>query len=128
MKLLQDPNPKKTSFLSGLLGELIIIGLILLAFVYGIGWLIMVLQAFIIFLFVVGVFPTGMDAKYLSNRLRYEQQWIYPSLNIFLYWIMSADPIFACLYFVAVVVLSMKYDSAIRRLDHKYTVKQNHQS
>jgi hypothetical protein len=126
MEMLQDPRPKKTSFLFATVCQIIAIAIIFLAFTHGIGWLIIVLQVWIIISFVLGVYPQKVDAKYLKNRLRFEQIYIYPTINTFFYGVMSADPILTTLYFIGSAFLAIKYSDCIKRLDYDYSVDQHY--
>ena len=123
MEMLQDPRPKKTSFLTGLFIQIAAMVLIILAFATGWGWLIILLQAWIVLILFAGVSTVFLNTDLTNCRLRWEQSWLYPSLNIFLYGIMSGDPIFTSLYFAGIAMLYIKYGGQIQKVDYEYTRK-----
>lgn len=123
MNTLQDPRLKKTTFLIATIGQVIAMSLIFLAFAHGVGWLVIVLQCWIVLVFVMGIIPMKIDTKHVRNRLRWEQLWAYPAVNVFFYGIMSGDIVMTVVYFIGICGLSLKFSSAIERIDHDYSLK-----
>jgi len=123
MEMLQDPRLKRTSLLVATLGQMVAIALIFIAFTHGVGWLIVTLQIWILLVFVLGIFPTPIDTKHVHNRLRWEQINVYPAINVFLYWIMSADIMFSLVWFIGAIALQIKYEKSVKNIDYEYSLR-----
>jgi len=124
MEILKDPSLKTPSFMMSLFGQLVMVALIILAFVYGVTWIVVVLKLWICIVFVLGLIPMVIDSKYLSSRLRWEQTSVYPAVTITLYWLLGSDLLFSLMWLVGAILLIIKYDNSTKNRDYDYSKRE----
>jgi hypothetical protein len=124
MEILKDPSLKTPSFMMSLFGQLVMIALIILAFMYGVTWIVVVLKLWICIVFVLGLIPMAIDSKYLSSRLRWEQTSVYPAVTITLYWLLGSDLLFSLMWLVGAILLLVKYDNSTKNRDYDYSKRE----
>lgn len=124
MEILKNPSLKIPSFTMALFGQSVMMILIVLAFVYGASWIVVVLQLWICIVFALGLIPVIPEPKCLTHRLRWEQTSIYPAITITLYWLLGSDLVFTLMWLVGVILLVFKNDSATKNRDYEYSKRE----